>query len=282
MSIGPYLAASTWGAKRGPYFFRRVLDTGRTVRVVLLLLVLSVFSAPWTALWVYLVVTGVPLGSLMMGLAGLSGYAVVADGIARWWWHPRSTSGPVVTTSPSGRPATAWLRSRGALVRPVAVTVVFVVLAIGEVVASFVGDRMWGLIGAAVLVAFMAWFAWPLLLGRARAGGLYLTQHGVEHVWGSDRADVPWEAVQLTSPILPLGLLRHPLARRDKGGWQVWDVPDRLIGSDDVPVPSAYLTDHAEAVRAVVHRFAVDPRTRSALGTQQSIEWARAWRPTTP
>ncbi|MEH3034653.1 MAG: hypothetical protein PGN07_11650 [Aeromicrobium erythreum] len=160
--------------------------------------------------------------------------------------------------------------------RPLAVVVVFVALVVGEVVASFVGDRLWGLIGAGVVLAYTAWFAWPLMLGRARPGGLYLTDQGVEHVWGSDRAEVPWEAVRLTMPGAPLGLVRHPLVRRDKGGWQVWDVPDRL-GSDDVPVPSAYLTDPPEVVRAVVHRFAVDPRSRAALGTPQSLAWARAW-----
>lgn len=269
--LGPYVAASAWGARNGPGLVRRVLDRGRTWRAVLLMVVTTVFGALLTAAWIALVAMGWPLISLCFGLAALSAWALLAEAVARWWWFPRSFSGPVLTVSPSGEQATAWIRSGAAMVRPVSLQVVIGAAAAGEVTAAVVGGHSWAFVTAGLLAVLGLWMALPFLRRDVTAGGLYLTPHGLEHVWGSSTTSVPWDDLELTPAYEPLGLLRTAQLQHDKGSWHHGDPTDAVRGGG-VPIPQAYLPGPPILIERQLRAAAGSPCQRILLGTPTSLE----------
>lgn len=269
--LGPYVAASAWGARNGPGLVRRVLDRGRTWRAVLLMVVTTAFGALLTAAWIALVAMGWPLISLCFGLAALSAWALLAEAGARWWWFPRSFSGPVLTVSPSGEQATAWIRSGAAMVRPVSLQVVIGAAAAGEVAAAVVGGHAWAFVTAGVLAALGLWMALPFLRRDVTAGGLYLTPHGLEHVWGSSTTSVRWDDLELTPPYEPLGLLRTAQLQHGRRGWHHGDPTDNVRGGG-VPIPQAYLPGPPILIERQLRAAAGSPCQRILLGTPTSLE----------
>lgn len=270
--LGPYVAASAWGAKHGPAIIRRINDSGRTWRAALLIVGYALFAAMLTAAWVVMMALGYPLLSLALGLAATSGWFVVAEGVARWWWHPRSSTGPVLAPAPSGAPATAWPRSAAAMVRPVALLLVLLACAAGEVVASVVGGHAWGLVAPALLLALVVWLALPMLRRRAAPGGLYLTAEGIEHVWGAASTSVSWDDVELLPLHGPFGLRRTHGTRHDRGGWFHQDPVDH-VRRPDISIPLAYLPSPAALVRQQVDEYRHHPERRRELGGPRSLEW---------
>ena len=269
--VGPIVAASSWGARTGPGFVRRVLDRGRTWRAVLLMVVTAAFGALLTAAWIALVAMGWPLISLAFGLAGLSAWALLADAVARWWWSPRCLDGPVLAVSPSGEQATAWIRSGAAMVRPVALQVVLWALAAGEATAAVVGEQSWAFVTAGLLAVLGLWTALPFLRRDVTAGGLYLTPHGVEHVWGSSTASVPWDDLELTPAYEPLGLAWTAGLRHDGRGWHHGD-PTDAVRNGGAPIPQAYLAGPPVLIERQLRAAAGSPRQRILLGTPASLE----------
>ncbi len=269
--IGPIVAASAWGARSGPGIVRRVLDRGRTWRAVLLMVVAAVFGALFTLAWIALVAMGWPLFSLAFGLAALSAWALLADAVARWWWFPRSFAGPVLSVSPSGEQSTAWIRSGAALVRPVALQVAIWVASVGEAVAAVRGGHSWAFVTAGLLAALGLWMALPFLRRDVTAGGLYLTPHGVEHVWGSSVTSVPWDDLELSPVYEPLGLTRTARLRHDKRGWHHGD-PTDAVRNGGVPIPQAYLAGPPVLIERQLRASAGSPRQRGVLGTPTSLE----------
>lgn len=269
--VGPAFAASYWGARTGPGFVRRVLDRGRTWRAASLMVVTTAFGALLTAAWIALVATGWPSISLAFGLGALSAWALLADAVARWWWSPRSLDGPVLAVSPSGEQSTAWIRSGAAMVRPVALQVVIWAAAAGEAIAAVTGEQSWAFVTAGLLAVLGLWMALPFLRRDASAGGLYLTPHGVEHVWGSSTASVPWDDLELTPAYEPLGLVRTAELRHDKRGWHHGDPTDHVRGGG-VPIPQAYLAGPPVLIERQLRSAAGSPRQRDVLGTPTSLE----------
>lgn len=270
--MAQFIAPAAWGARHGPRIIRRALDAGRTWRAVLLMVGATSFSALFTVVWAFTVAMGRPLLSLVFGLACWSGWVVLVDCVGRWVRAPHADAGPVLTTSPSGRPATAWLRSGWALARPWAVVVAFSIVVVGDVVAWVVGDSSaWLLLGAGLAAVLVVVNLWAARRGVS-AGGLYLTAEGIEHVWGPARTYVPWDQVRIVGP---LALERTPgLERVRRGEWWCVDTTDRSRRA--IPVPSAYLTDRPDVLRRQVIDYAVRPAQRPALGTGRSLEWAAA------
>lgn len=269
--IGPIAAASAWGAKNGPGIIRRVQDGGRTWQAALMIVGYAIFGVLLLAAWVMLVVSGVPLISLAFGIAALSAAVVVTESIARWWWHPRSSSGPVLATSPGGVPATVWLRSRAALIRPVGLLVMLVIGAAGEVVAGAVGDHGWAYVAPVLLVGLAGWLALPFLRGQVRAGGLYLTPDGLEHVWGAAIAQAPWSSVRLLPGAGPFGLEADARLRHDKRGWIHEESAERVPGA--VLLPTGFLTSTEPVLRREIEAYLASPQQRSALGTVATLDW---------
>lgn len=273
--IGPIAAASAWGAKNGPGIIRRVQDGGRTWQAALLIVGYAIFGALLLAAWLVLVVSGLPLISLAFGIAALSAVVVVSESVARWWWHPRSVSGPVLATSPAGAPATAWLRSRAALIRPVGLLVMLVLCAVGEVVAGVVGDHPWAFVTPVLLVGLAGWLAVPFLRRRVSAGGLYLTPDGIEHVWGSAVAEGPWSSVRLLPRTGPFGLRAEGL-RYDGRGWIHQESAERVPGG--ILVPTAFLPSTETGLRRELEAYLASPEQRSALGAAATLDWFAARR----
>ncbi|MGJ9412896.1 hypothetical protein ACHAAC_09325 [Aeromicrobium sp. CF4.19] len=272
--LGPIAAASTWGAEHGPRIIRQINDSGRTWRAALMMVGSAVFGLLLTAVWIVLMVMGVPLLSLVLGVAATSAWFAVAEGAARWWWHPRSDSGPVLTDAPSGTPALAWRRSRASMVRPVGLVVLLLACAVGEVVAAAAGGHRWGYVAPALLVAIVVWLAVPFLRGRVTAGGLYLTPTGIEHVWGAAVASVSWADAALLPDHGPFGLRRTPGTRHDRRGWHIQDPVDH-VRRPDVTIPLAYLTSPARMVRPLVEEYLHHRALRPELGTPASLDRAR-------
>jgi hypothetical protein len=264
--MAQFFAAGALGAQYGPGLIRKVLDAGRTWRAVLLTGFAAVFSAVLTLVWGATLVEGLPLVALVLGLAAWSGWVVLVECVARWV-HAPHRPGPVLTTSPAGLPATAWVRSGWALARPWATVAALAVTVVGEVVAWLRSDESaWFLLGAALVAALVVVTLWPARRG-VRAGGLYLTREGLEHVWGPALTQVAWDDVRV---VPPLALERtEGLRRLRRGEWWCVDRTDRVRRA--VPVPSAYLGDPPDVVRRRLLDLAAHPSARRDLGTSASL-----------
>lgn len=270
--MAQFIAPAAWGARNGPGIVRRALDAGRTWRAVLLMVGTALFSSLFTVVWAVTVAMGRPLLSLVFGLACWSGWVVLVDCVARWVRAPYAATGPVLAPSPSGRPATAWLRSGWALARPWAVVAAFSIVVVGDLVAWVVGDASaWLLLGAGVTAVLVVVNLWAARRGVS-AGGLYLTAEGIEHVWGPALTRVPWDDLRVVEP---LALKRTPgLERVRRGEWWCVDTTDR--SGRAVPIPSAYLGDRTDVLRRLLIDHVTRPAQRDALGTSRSLEWAAA------
>ena len=266
-------AAGAWGARNGPWIIRRALDTGRTGRYVAVL----AFSLPLTALLVWVAVLAAVLGYAwmvpMFGLPVVGGLGITVNVLTRWWWNRQPIRGPVVVSAPSGAPATAYLRSRAALLPAAAIAFGF----LGLGVATTVLGALDGSVAVAVVGA--AWRRYALLLVLpfglgAKAGGLYLTREGVEHCWGRAVTSIPWSTLLTPLAEVPFGLWLAPGAQHRCGQPLMipTDVTDRMP-KGYAAVPPAYLPLTVQELVEVLERYRTDAQLQAQLGTTDSTLW---------
>ncbi|WP_020142003.1 hypothetical protein [Terracoccus sp. 273MFTsu3.1] len=282
--IGSYASAGAWGARNGPALIRRMLDRERAGTYALLLLaelgVLAVFAGVCVALLVVtrdepLWLRALGVGTFAMATCGAAVWVVEA--ISRWSWSVRRPGRLVLASAPSGAASTAVLRSRGSFATPLANAVLvtgwcafMVVLTAAAPVAAVV----FGLLTLASCARLA-----PFVLGRASAGGVYLTPTAVELRWGVRSASVPWETVLGAPDDLAHGLAGATAA----SGARTFpvdvphDVTDQPVAGR-VAVPVAYLWLRADELSELIGWYAAQPALRARLGTQESL----AWRPTAP
>ena len=282
--IGSYASAGAWGARTGPAFIRRLLDRERAGTYVLLLLVelalLAAFAGALVALLVVardepLWLRALGVGTFAMATCGAVVWVVEA--ISRWWWSVRRPGRLVLAAAPSGAPSTAVLRSRASFATPLANAVVVTAWCVFMVVLT--APVPWAaVVFGLVTLAAGARLA-PFVLGRASAGGVYLTPTAVELRWGVRSASVLWETVLGPPDDLAHGLAGATEAARART-FPV-DVPLDVTDQpapDRVAVPVAYLWLRADELSELIGWYAAQPALRARLGTQESL----AWRPTTP
>jgi hypothetical protein len=113
----------------------------------------------------------------------------------------------------------------------------------------------------------------PFVLGRAAAGGVYLTPAAIELRWGVRSASVPWESVRGRPDELAHGLggAVDPAVRAFPVDVPL-DVTDQPLPGR-VAVPVAYLWLRADELAELIGWYAVQPGLRAHLGTRPSLEW---------
>lgn len=192
--------------------------------------------------------------------------------------HARRRPGLVLTTAPSGAPATAALRSvvpqrlEGVLGCYLLVAAVLVVSRTIEVGGR--GSALF-LAVSVVLVVLMGVVLVPIVAGvtgRRRAGGLYLTQQGVEHADRHFRWALSWDEVAgaLAAAHLQIVLVgRDDVDLRRISPW-AWRRRSTTPGVVQVHGPA--LAVDPRDLAALIDDLVARPAARSALGTPASVD----------
>jgi hypothetical protein len=252
---------------------RRALDSGRVGAYLAVLVFGLAMAVLFGAVAVWGAVTGNAWVLLLVGLPALGGALFTVSALSRWWWGRQPKHGAVVATAPSGRPATAYLRSRAALLP--AATTAFGFLALGiatTVMAVLATTEAAAVVGAAV-AAYSLLLVLPFGLGPT-AGGVYLTREGVEHRWGRAVTAIPWSVLLVPRVEVPFGLWLPPGAEHRTG--RPLMVPTDV--TDQVPkgyaaVPPAYLPLTAQELVDVLEPYRTEPHLQAQLGTVDSTLW---------
>ncbi|GAA1163850.1 hypothetical protein [Nocardioides aquiterrae] len=204
------------------------------------------------------------LSGLLLLVLAASGFVLVGFD----WWYAGHRPGLTTATAPSGRPATAFPRSRVPFVMSVVVPVLLAVWALaGSLLVEHVAARV-GLLLLAVV------FASPLVAvvrGRVAPGGLYLTPEGVEQRKEAVSWSLPWDRVAGVVPGEPLALVLNgpPPDQVVRTRWLWRREPTGPAGV--VAVDSRYLAERPEVVAELVARCIVHPPLRERLGTPEVV-----------
>ena len=266
-------AAGVWGARNGPWIIRRALDSGRTGRYVAVL----AFSLPLTALLGWVTVLAAVLEYVwlvpLLGLPVVGGLGITVTVLTRWWWNRQPRREAVVTSAPSGAPATAYLRSRAALLPAAAIAFGFLALGVATAVVGALNDSVAGAVVGAAVAAYALLLVLPFGLG-AMAGGVYLTREGVEHRWGRAITEIPWSTLMTPPAEVPFGLWLSPGAQHRSGQPLMipTDVTDRMP-KGYAAVPPAYLPLTVQELVEVLERCRTAPQLQAQLGTTDSTLW---------
>lgn len=266
-------AAGAWGARVGPWIIRRALDSGRTSAYLAVL----AFSLSSTAIFGGVTVWGVVNGNawivLLVGLPALGGVAFTVTVVSRWWWNRQPRREAVVTSAPSGAPATAYLRSRAALLPAAAIAFGFLGLGVATSMVGALNDSVAGAVVGAAVAAYALLLVLPFGLG-ARAGGVYLTREGVEHCWGRAITEIPWSTLMTPQAEVPFGLWLPPGAQHRSGQPLMipTDVTDRMP-KGYAAVPPAHLPLTVQELVEVLERCRIAPELQAQLGTTDSTLW---------
>lgn len=150
--------------------------------------------------------------------------------------------------------------------------------AVALVSAVFAGaEAAWGWSAALVVVGVLLGWSSGVLRGGAPGGGLWLTPTRFVHVDRGFRVEVAWDGLTGVVPQQPMPVLVHPdrtptLTRTGPSG-RAW----KPVGKDGTMlVDTAHLAGGAEVAAYVIGRAITDPRTRTLLGTADSLP--PAWR----
>jgi hypothetical protein len=214
-------------------------------------------------------------GTFAMATGGAAVWVVEA--VTRWWWSRRRPGRLVVSPAPSGAVSTAVPRSRASFATPLANAVLVTAWCVFMVVLT--APVPWvAVVFGLVTLASCARLA-PFVLGRAAAGGVYLTPTAIELRWGLRSASIPWESVTGRPDDLAHGLA----GATDASAARTFPVDVPLDVTDQptpgrVAVPVAYLWLRADELAELIGWYAAQPALRARLGTQESI----AWRATAP
>lgn len=114
----------------------------------------------------------------------------------------------------------------------------------------------------------------PVLLGRARPGGIYMTPSGLEHTWGVRTTVFTWDEVFVCATPVSFRLCGHP--QSDTKTFPV-DIP--ADATDRAPrgepsTPMAYLALEARSAVELMAMYAARPHLRAHLGTSRSVDWS--------
>jgi len=212
---------------------------------------------------------GAVFGAFLLGIGLVSLLATLLE-LA----HGRSAHGAVTGTAPDGAPATVLPRAGWVTV----ISAGFLAVVAGCLVAGALVGFGRGDTGLAVLLlvlgaGFLALLA-PVLLGRVRAGGVYLTAQGVTSVKDGAWWRVSWDDVAGVVPEEPLAVVLRDGARPERGrtappGWRSEvKAPEGVLA-----VQTRYLSEDAATLAFLLLAYRDRPDLRSTLGTQASLDW---------
>jgi hypothetical protein len=205
---------------------------------------------------------GLLLGLLLLPLAVLGLVLVGFDS-----WYVRHRPGVTVATAPSGRPATAFLRSPVPTAMSAATPAL---LALWSLLGCVLAD---GPVARVLLALLAVGLATPLVAvvrGRVAPGGLFLTSEGIEHRKEAVTWSVPWDDVSGVVPGEPLALTVRGAPAEQRTTRVLWRREVRAPGGA-VGVDSRYLAADPVVIAAVVARCIADPALRARMGTEGAV-----------
>jgi hypothetical protein len=261
------------GARNGPWIIRQALDSERPGKYVAVL----AFSLPFTAFLglvaVWAALTGYVWLVLLFGLPLVGGLGITVTVLTRWWWNRQPKRGAVLSPAPSGAPATAYLRSRAALLPAAAIAFGFLALGLATAVVGALSHSVGGAVVGGLMAAYSLLLVLPFLRGHD-AGGVYLTRDGVELRWGPATTSIPWASLLVPPAEVPFGFRLPPDAQHRTGRPLTipTDVTDRMP-KGYAAVPPAYLPVTTDELTQILERFRLAPNVQALLGTSESTLW---------
>lgn len=184
-------------------------------------------------------------------------------------WHSRHRPGPSQQDAPSGRPSRAYPFARSVLGVHLGVALGFGVCGIGWG-STLVSQGDW--LRGTPVVAVGLWqlsYLVPWLLGRVRAGGVYLTATGIEFRRGSIWWQVPWSDVRFawTTDSLDLGLKDGAGDRLEKGRTTGWGWGYGFQHLEDLLVfDCRFLAVRPAELADTIAACVADPAVRASIG----------------
>lgn len=281
-------SGGAWGARHGPPLIRKAYDSGRLLAYATVFGLTSLSLAFFGLFLGFGIAWHNTLIVAVFGLPTVGAVKILVDGVLRWR-SARGSRGAVIATAPSGAAATAYLRRTSSLVVPAMIGPLFALYGFGLAAVAWADDLVWVAFLAVAVGVYATALCVPFVLGRAAAGGLYLTRAGVEHRWGLTTVIVPWDKVRgSTTEPWNIG---DPPRLSGEAGWRInsmrWPWPEDTLDrvpKPDVPVPMGFLPLTTRELSTLIDEFAADPQLRTALGSPASLAWeatirARSSRP---
>lgn len=285
-------AGGAYGASRGPQAIRRVLDTERTSAFVAVLVgsVLVGALSDWVVLMAItrsyeprdrdMDIAGVVVFA-SFGLVLVSAVRLACDVLLRWWWRGRRSGRLIDAVAPSGEAATTVRRSRAALVVPFLFSVLLTAYGVGLALSAARALGVWWAIPPLAIAVWGLCYLAPFLLGRVRAGGLFLTPQGVEHRFGTTTGVVRWTSLGEIRSVTPFALAGATVTRTF--AWDIaGDPTDRVAEPGSVDIPRTYLELTPDRVVALLETYVEQPHLRQFLGTPAPREWTEGAYPIQP
>lgn len=138
--------------------------------------------------------------------------------------------------------------------------------------ASAAAEGSWGWAAALLVLAVLLGLASGMLRGGAPAEGLWLTPTRLVHVDRGFRVEAAWDDLTGVVPQQPMPVLfrpdRVPTIVHTGPAGRAW----KPLGRDGtLLVDTAHLAGGAEVAAYVIGRAITDPRTRTVLGTTESL-----------
>jgi hypothetical protein len=180
-----------------------------------------------------------------------------------------------VGTTPEGERATVLPFATPALASPVVLlSLVLLAGAAGAAVAQADGATPWVVICLVVAVGALALLL-PVLAGRVRAGGVYLTPQGIEHRRLGTSWKVGWDDVEGVAPEEPLPVLSRAGARvvRARTSPYGWDGDVRTSDERVLGIETRHLSVDEKTLAFLVASYEQHPELRDRLGTPASLDW---------
>jgi hypothetical protein len=180
-----------------------------------------------------------------------------------------------VGTSPDGERATVLPFSGAALASPVVMMVLVLVAgAVGAVVAQGDGSTPWVVICVVLAVGALALLL-PVIGGRVRAGGVYLTPQGIEHRRLGTSWRLPWDDVEGVVPQEPVPVLPRPGVRvvRARTAPYAWNGDVRTSDERVLGIETRHLSVDEKTLAFLVASYQQHPELRDQLGTPASLDW---------
>jgi hypothetical protein len=201
----------------------------------------------------------------------------IADVLCRWWWRGRRPNRLHTGAAPSGVAATVVGRSRVWVVRPIVSTAAMAAYTLGMLVLGLrTGELGWAVPFGAV-GAFTVAYELPLLIGRARTGGLYLTGEGIEHRFGTVTGFLPWPYVQYQADENPFAPALELGGHAERSfPWDVFVDPTDRAGRGRLSIPRTYLDLSPTRAAGLINTFVGQAKLWHFLGTDAVLRWPLA------
>jgi hypothetical protein len=205
-----------------------------------------------------------------VGAVGVVGIVAVLAEVAALSRRPVAR----LATTAGGERATYLPYGVSLLVGPVGALVAAVGAGVAGAVVAGRNGSTGGLVVAVVVgLAALGWLL-PVLLGRVRTGGVWVSPSGVEQARFGSRWRVGWDDVEGVVPQEPLAIVLRPGARVSRERTSPWGWNgDVRAGANLLGISTRHLSVDERALAFLLATSLERPVQRDDLGTPVSLEW---------